>query len=126
MSPTTKVPLVDASTDTGKWITAILSKPSEMYGKCVAGASCWINPEEFVSTISKVAGIKVSFKQVPDEIFKTIFPAPLGEMRLEALIFCREWHYYGPDADKQINESLQVGRGISSSNDARADQTIDS
>jgi hypothetical protein len=62
LTPTIKVPLVDAAGDTGKWVPAILSKPSKTYGKSFAGAAGWITPEELVATISEVSGIKVSFK----------------------------------------------------------------
>jgi NmrA-like family len=101
--------LIDATRDTGKWVTAILSNPSQTFGKRFPAAAGWITPEELVSTISEVAGIKVSFKQISDEVFKSFLPASAANMRSAALIVCREWNYYGPNAHAELAESLKVG-----------------
>jgi hypothetical protein len=100
--------LVDAASDTGKWVTAILFKPSETYGKSFAGAAGWVTPEELVATISEVARIKVSFKQISDDAFKSFMPPSQVNMRLAALVVCREWNYYGPNAQAELAESPKV------------------
>jgi len=100
--------MVDAASDTGKWITAILSKPSETFGKRFLGAAGWITPEEFVAAISEVAGIKVSFKQISDEAFKSFMPPSQASMRSAALVVSREWNYYGPNAHDELAVSLEV------------------
>lgn len=110
LAPTTKVPLIDAASDTGKWVTAILSKPSETYWKRFPGAIGWITPEEIVATIFEVAGIKISFKQISDDAFKSFLPPTQANMRSAALIVCREWNYYGPNAQAELAESLKVFR----------------
>ena len=108
VTPTTPMPLIDATTDTGKWVTAILSKQSETIGKRFPAAAGWITPEEIVATISKVAGIEVSFRQIPDEVFKSFLPPSQADMRLAGLVVCRDWGYFGPDAHAEMAESLKV------------------
>lgn len=106
--PTTPVPLIDAETDTGKWITTILSSPSSFIGKRVNGTSGFVTPEEFAATIAEVAGIEVVFRQLPEEVFKTIMPGEQGEMRLAALTALRDLGYYGLDAKAEVEGSLKV------------------
>ncbi|MCJ1247374.1 hypothetical protein MMC30_004588 [Trapelia coarctata] len=110
LMPMTRIPLIDAASDTGKWVTAILSKPSEPFGKRIPAANGWITPEEIVSTISEVAGIEVTFKPISDEVFKSFFPfpPPIADMRSEALIVLREYNYFGPNAHAEIPESMKI------------------
>jgi hypothetical protein len=108
VTPTTPMPLIDTTTDTGKWITAILSKPSETSGKRFPAAAGWITPEEIAATSSEITGIEVWFRQIPDEVLKSFLPPSQADMRLAGLVVCRDCGYLGPDARAEVAESLKV------------------
>lgn len=108
--PTTKMPLIDTASDAGKFVAGILSSPSTFLNKNITGTSGWVTPTEFAAIISEVAGIKLTFKQLPDAVFRTLPPGQgdLGDMRLQAFMCLRDWGFYGADAEKQVEWSLKV------------------
>ena len=79
-----------------------------MFGKRVYGANGWTNPQEIVSTIQEVSGIEVSFKQIPDDVFKSLLPAGVATPRAAGMRALREWGFFGPDGYAEVAESLKV------------------
>lgn len=73
-SPKTKIPLVDAAGDTGKFIGAILAEPDKYEGTTVYGAERLYSLEEIAAVQAKVSEVEVVCKQISAEEFKAGMP----------------------------------------------------
>jgi uncharacterized protein YbjT (DUF2867 family) len=103
----TKVPLLDIE-DAGKWVGAILADPAKYEGRHIAAAQKLYPYSEVVAAVSKAAGKKVSHRKVSDEEFKEAFGDVLGEPILDVFSFVRDFGYYGPGTEKQVQEGIEI------------------
>ncbi|MCJ1478103.1 hypothetical protein MMC13_006778 [Lambiella insularis] len=108
LTPTTAVPIIDAEVDTGNFVAAILSHPGAMLGKRISGANGWITAEQIAATIEEVSGVKTTFREISDEVFRGFFPPAMASIRGAALVNLREYSYFGPDAHADVAESLKI------------------
>ena len=106
----TKVPLYEASKDTGKFVAGILAQAEKPSGKQFFAASGWYTPTEMVATIEKVSGEKVTFSSVPDQVFEGFLPPAAAKELAETFIFIREYAYYGPGAEEGVADTLKVSK----------------
>ncbi|KAI2603906.1 uncharacterized protein GGS25DRAFT_506113 [Hypoxylon fragiforme] len=110
ISPKTKIPLVDAIGDTGKFIGAILAAPDKYAGKTFY-AGIMYSQEEIASAIAKATGKTVVYKQVsPEELRKTL-PAVMADNFLEAFGFQEEFGGFGPESEEKAAWSTANARG---------------
>lgn len=108
LNPDSKIPLFDASEDTGKFVAGILLHQPELLGKDVYGATGWYTPTDIANTIGEVSGKKTTYQQVPDETFQSFLPEAIAEELKETFMLMRDYAYYGPGGDKILAESLKV------------------
>lgn len=69
-----KLPLIDAVGDTGKFVGAILAEPDKHEGKTICAATALQSWNEIVAAISKATGQTVVYKQVPSSELKESLP----------------------------------------------------
>lgn len=99
--PNTRVPLVDAGGDTGKFTAAILADPPKYEGKIVYGAVKLYSLEEIAATFAKVTGQDVVYKQLSDDELRARLPFA-ADLIIETFNYFHEFGYYGPDTDTLV------------------------
>jgi uncharacterized protein YbjT (DUF2867 family) len=110
VNPDTKLPLIDV-TDTGKWTGAILAEPDKYEGKFFAAAEGLYTLPEACAIMSKVLGKTVTFKQLPDEIFRSFLVEGMREQLYEMWVLNREYGYYGPDMEELVAWAKKQAKG---------------
>lgn len=109
VSPHSQFPLINATSDTGKFIGAVLASPSEFEGKRICAATSLYSMDEIASTLSDVTGKKVVYKQVSleesIENIKACFPAFLAgivEIVTELFSYQQKFGYFGPGTQESV------------------------
>ncbi|KAI1374411.1 HSCARG dehydrogenase [Hypoxylon crocopeplum] len=112
-SPKSRMPMIDAIGDTGKFIGAILAEPDKYEGKTFCAAGGIYTGDKSAAILSKATGKTVVYRQVSIEEFKTSLPhAPDTLMDfVEALSYGEEYDYYGPDTEKLVAWASENARG---------------
>ncbi|KAK5958347.1 hypothetical protein OHC33_000189 [Knufia fluminis] len=115
--PDTRVPLLDAATDTGKFVAGILghSDPSSLNGKFIQAVSEWTSPSKIVSDMSSVIGREVRFQALSEEQALQAFghmPVKLAEELVENMVLIRDYSYYGRGSEEKQDESNGVLGGV--------------
>ncbi|KAB8336672.1 hypothetical protein FH972_020983 [Carpinus fangiana] len=92
----TKVPLVDAVVDFGRYVAgALAADPAKVDGKHISAVSEWSTPEEIVAQLNESGGTNVQFKQVPEDVFSGFLPKEMAEEMTENMVLVRDYSYYG-------------------------------
>ena len=107
-SRTAQTPCVDVIGDTGKFVGAILAEPDKYQGKTFCAATALYSWEEITTTISKVTGKPVVYRQMSVEEFKNNFPF---EAVVDGLSCVEEFGYWGPDSKNLMAWASENARG---------------
>jgi len=111
ISSKTRIPYLDATSDGGKFVGAILAEPDKFEGKTLCAAAGLYNLEEIVALLSKTTGKPVVFKQISLEEFTRSMPfAPV----LFADAFCYQEEfggYFGPETEKLVAWAAEKVKG---------------
>ena len=66
--------------------------------------------KEIVEIAGKVSGKEVRYIQVGEEAFRANVPEPMKDMIAEAMIYLRDFGYYGSDTREKVEWTVkQVG-----------------
>lgn len=106
----TRVPFIDIE-ETGKWVGAILAEPDRYAGKTFAAAAEILTMDEVAAIVARVTGEVVKYQNLPDEVFKGFLPEGIREQLYEMWVFNREYGYYGPDMDRDVQWARENTRG---------------
>lgn len=109
-SPKTRIPMIDAVGDSGKFVGAILAEPDKYQGKTFCAATEFYSWEEAVAIMSKATGKVVKYKRVSVEEFTSTMPF-MKDTFAEALKFPEEFGLYGPDSEGMVAWSAENARG---------------
>ncbi|KAF2720665.1 HSCARG dehydrogenase [Polychaeton citri CBS 116435] len=109
-SPKSRMPMIDAVEDTGKFIGAILAEPDKFEGKTFCAATALYSMEETVAALSKATGKTVVYKQLSLDQFKNGLPFAHDIMG-EAFSYPEEFGYFGPDSGKLVAWAAENARG---------------
>ena len=102
----TQIPLIDIVSDAGKYVAGALVLGAGADGARIQAVSQWATPNEVASTVTKVTGDKVTFLEVPKDVWEGYLPLPphakteLGEN----MILIKDYSYYGNDAPAKQHE----------------------
>lgn len=110
ISPTTKLPFIDAIKNTGNFVGAILAEPGKHAGQTFCAAQAHYTLEEQAAIISKTTGKTVVYKRISAEEFKNSLPF-MGELFTEAFTALEEFGYWGPDSEKLVAWAIENSRG---------------
>ncbi|CAI6259146.1 unnamed protein product [Periconia digitata] len=113
VSPNIQWPLVNAVSDTGKFVGAILAEPTKFEGKTLCGATKMYSLSEMLSIMSKATGKDISHKRIsPEEFRKRMnLPDAMVDMFMEMLGFLDEPGYFGPEGEKLVTWAANNARG---------------
>jgi hypothetical protein len=98
-----KMPLLNSSVDTGKFVRAILADPDKFLGKTICASQGLYSWEETAVLLSKSLGKTVVHKQVLEEDFAAIILTPAySGVLIDSFKYFEEYGYYGPGMEKSI------------------------
>lgn len=110
----TKMPLIDVTSDTGKFVGAILQNPEAYSGKTVAAAGGVYSFQETVETMSRVSGKKIAYMQVPEEQWKSHLPEFMQQEMAEMMMLFQDYGYYGGETEDVVERGRQDVEGVTS------------
>ena len=114
---TARLPLVDAASDTGKCVGAILANPDRYEGKTFCGAAALYTWDEVADALSKASGKKVVYQQVSLDEFKRRlssdprWPIDLAQVLADMFGYSAEFGNWGPDSDELVAWTAANARG---------------
>jgi len=111
IKPTTRLPLIETSGDTGKYVGAILAEPEKYEGKVFCAATALYSMEEQARMISEKTGKKVVYKQISEEQMRSYVPVAYGETLIEMMKYQEEYGYYGADTEEKVRWAAENARG---------------
>lgn len=65
----------------------------------------WLKPTQIVEIMSKAAGEKISYIQIPADVFKSFLPPFMATEMTENMQLIGEFDYYGKGAPSKQGES---------------------
>ncbi|KAF4449960.1 hypothetical protein F53441_6879 [Fusarium austroafricanum] len=110
LSPQTRIPWIDITGGTGKFVGSILANPNKYEGKTFHAAVGHYTLEELVAIKSELTGINISYQKISAAEFKERAPYLPGVF-IEGFTFYEEFGYFGPDADNLVAWALENARG---------------
>jgi len=112
-SPMTKLPYVNATRDTGKFVGAILAEPEKYQGKTFCAAVALYSLGEIAAIISKATGKPVVYKQISSEESREYISrlGPWADIYIDASGALEDFGYFGPDTEKLVAWALENARG---------------
>ncbi|KAI1260051.1 hypothetical protein F5Y18DRAFT_407280 [Xylariaceae sp. FL1019] len=113
VSGQTKLPYVDATGDTGKFVGAILAEPDKYEGKTFCAAAALYTLEEIAAILSKTTGQTVVYKQVSVEEFAAglALPPDWTAIFVDGFSYKEEAGYFGPGTEKEVAWAAANARG---------------
>lgn len=106
----TKLPLLNAIGDTGKFVGAILAEPDKYEGKTLCAAVAHYSHQEIVDALSKNTGKKIYFKRVSWEDSRASLPW-IPDVWIDAFHAQEEFGYFGPDGEDSVAWAALQARG---------------
>ncbi|KAI9838861.1 MAG: hypothetical protein M1819_004068 [Sarea resinae] len=120
-TPTTPVPLLSPGTDTGLFVSSLLSHYPATLGTSILGASGWYTPAQIVDTITAVSGQKCTYTQLSEAQLKAGLMAQgqagaggggMSEEKAEEIVenfrLVTEWGYFGPGGKEGVEDSIKL------------------
>lgn len=109
--PETKIPLIDITNDTGKFVAPILAEPTKYEGKVLSAAIKLYSLEEIARALSNATGKTVNYRQVSEEFLRPLLPPAFGNELIEMFLYVRDFGYYGPLTKEDVEWSSQQAQG---------------
>lgn len=110
IAPTTKYPLIDVATDTGKFVGTLLAAPEKYAGQALCSATRTYSLSEIAEIMTRSSGKKITYIQVPKDAFASFLPEALRPTLLNMLSYFEEFGYYGPRTDELVAEAAGSAR----------------
>ncbi|KAI1269414.1 NAD(P)-binding protein [Xylariaceae sp. FL1019] len=112
VAPETKLPLIDISNDTGKFVGAILAEPDKFEGKTFCAAARLYSLTEISEIISKATGKKVTYSQISPEEFKGFMGgSPYADILIDMMLYQQDFGYYFAETESAISWAVENARG---------------
>ncbi|KAK9425174.1 putative hscarg dehydrogenase protein [Seiridium unicorne] len=109
-SATIRLPYLDATGDTGKFVGAILAEPDKFEGKTLCAATALYSLEEIADALAKNTGKTVICKKIPLEDFKNSMPF-VPDLWAEGALSQEEYGYFGPKTEQLVAWAAKQARG---------------
>ncbi|KAK9792100.1 putative hscarg dehydrogenase protein [Seiridium cardinale] len=109
-SLTVRLPYLDATGDTGKFVGAILADPDKFEGKTLCAATALYSLEEIADALAKNTGKAVVCKKISLEDFKNSMPF-VPDLWAEGALSQQEYGYFGPKSEQLVAWAAKQARG---------------
>lgn len=111
----TAVPFIDARADTGKFVGAILARPSRYVGQMFCAATHMYTLSEVAGIITRVTGKKTIYIQKSEKEWAESVAQEVAGPRVAMYKFIQDPGYYGECSKEKVAwTSEQVGGGLTS------------
>ncbi|KAF5027365.1 hypothetical protein F66182_525 [Fusarium sp. NRRL 66182] len=110
LRPQTRIPWIDATSDSGKFVGAVLADPEKYEDKTFHAAVGHFSLEELVAIESEVTGKNITYKQITPEEFSNSLPF-MKHVFVQAFHACDEFGYFGPEGEKSAAWAAENARG---------------
>lgn len=110
-SPDSRMALIDAVGDSGKFVGAILAEPDKYQGKTLCSAVGFYTMEEIVAAMSRATGKLIVYKQIPLDEFRESLPPSMADVFVELFSYYEEFGYFGPDSERLVAWGAGNARG---------------
>lgn len=114
VSPETQFPLIDATSDTGKFVGPILTDPERFVGATICAATSLYSLNDIVGVMSKLTGETITYRQVSLEESNRCLPDALAgfpQVINELLGYLDEFGYYGPGTREKVASAVEQAAG---------------
>lgn len=111
VNPETKVPLIDITSDTGKFVGAILANPDRYEGKVISAAADLYTMNEVAKTISELTGKTVKYNQVTEEVYRGFLPPQAANDIVAMFKYFNDNGYFGPQMKDLVEWGAKQARG---------------
>ena len=115
VAPAARLPLIDTSGDTGKFVGAILAEPEKYEGKTFCAAGGIYSMDEMAGIIGAKTGKVVKYKQVSVEAFRERLGGgadlPWVETLVQMMSYQEEYGYWGPGTEREVEWAVENARG---------------
>jgi len=105
VSPDANYPMYDPASDSGKYILGLLEAGTKANGTRVQAVGSWLKPTQLVEILSKAAGEKINFVQIPADVFKSFLPPFMATEMTENMQLIGEFDYFGKGANEKQGDS---------------------
>lgn len=106
-APQTQLPLIDITSDAGKFVGTILAEPEKFEGKVLSSAARLYTMEEIVQIISKETGKTVRYTQLPESVFRGFLPPHGADHLVQMLLYFQDVGYFGPNTKEAVEWTLR-------------------
>ncbi|KAF3406263.1 NmrA-like family domain-containing protein 1 [Talaromyces pinophilus] len=100
-----QIPLFDPAADTGIFVKAAVKHFPDTVSARILATTGYYTPERIISEFAQVTGKKVSYSEVPHDVFKSFLPAPVSQELLENMLLLQNPGYY---AGADLKPSLEM------------------
>lgn len=112
ISPKTQLPMIDTVGDAGKFVGAILADPDRYEGKTFCAATKVYDMEKQAEILSKHTGKTVVYKQLPEDVFRSLLPnIGYTDILIQMMSYQQDFGYYGADTEKLVTWTAENARG---------------
>jgi uncharacterized protein YbjT (DUF2867 family) len=111
VNPSTTLPLIDITSDAGRYIAAILQYPHETYSKFILAAAGIWTFQDAVDIMSRISGKRVYYQQIPEDQWKQFLPEHMAREMSEMMILFQDYGYAGPETGEMMREGRDVVEG---------------
>ena len=112
VAPETRIPLFDIVDDTGKYVAMMLAQPNSFQNKYVAAAGGVYSFQEVVEIMTRVSGKKVSYKQIPENDWKSHLPEFMRTEMAEMMQLFQDYGYFGKDTEQFVQTGREGVDGV--------------
>lgn len=89
-----QIPLFDPAADTGIFVKAAVKHSPETFSKQILASSGYFTPDRIISEFEEVTGKKVSYVEIPHDLFKSFLPAAVAQELMENMLLLQDPGYY--------------------------------
>lgn len=111
VTPSTKLPCIDAVDDSGKYVAAILAEPEKYEGKVLSASTKLYSYEEIVDIMSKASGKTVNYTQLPEQVYAGFLPEANRKYLVDMFSWIQDFDYYGPGTAEAVEWTAKQARG---------------
>lgn len=95
-------PILDARSDSGKYIVGLLEAGESANGVRAHGVSAWTTQQELLKVINQISGSNIRYHEMPVDELRGLLPAALAQEIAETMQLVIDYEYYGTgEAERQ-------------------------
>ncbi|KAF7182643.1 hypothetical protein CNMCM7691_002304 [Aspergillus felis] len=111
VTPETRLPMLDAAADMGKFVAPMLLDPAKYQGRVLHAATKLYSMNEIVKVMTDKSGKVVKYNQLPVDVFKSFMPPLVADRVVDMMLYIQDFGCWGPDTEKILAASVAEAHG---------------